>query len=156
MILLEKYFFEILVGLIFLISLLSTLIFFLAKRIQQQSSFAKESLKNTREKEKFILESLDIISKALIQEQCEVSEGCIRIRMLVDKSKMLDSSKKDYEVFFNMYQELKNFKTHEKRNELSKQEIMKEDIDRFKVEEKYQAKFLEAVQILHADVKELL
>ena len=153
---LEKYFFEILIGLIFLISLLGTLIFFLAKKIQHENFVVKENIKSTKEKEKFILESLDIIAKALTQEQCETAEGCIRIRMLVDRSKMLDSSKKEYEVFFDMYEELKKFKTHEKRDLLSNQERMSEDLGRMKVEDKYHAKFLESVSVLHADVKELL
>ncbi len=153
---LDKYFFEILVALIFTISLLGTLIFFLAKKIQKDSGVLKESIKKTREKEKFILESLDIICKAILQEQCEISEGSIRIRMLLDNSKMLDSNKSDYLLFFNMYEELKEFKTHEKRNKLSKQERMNEDIKRFKVEEKYQTDFLSTVKVLHEDVKELL
>lgn len=153
---LDKYFYEILVGLIFTISFLSTLIFFLAKRIQKDSLIAKESLKNTREKEKYILESIDIISKAIDQEQCEISEGCIRLRMLIEKSKMLDSKKSSYQIIFNMYEELKDFKTHESRNNLDKQMRMREDIDRFKVEDKYHKDFLEAVRLLHLDVKELL
>jgi len=154
--LLDKYFFEILVALIFLISLLSTLIFFLAKRIQKDTDIANESIRKTREKEKFILESLDIIAKAISQEQCEISEGCIRIRMLIGRSKMLDSKKSDYQVFFKMYEELKDFKTHEKRNELAKQDRMQEDMKRFQIENQYHEQFLMAVTKLHEDVKELL
>lgn len=153
---LDKYFFEILVALIFTISLLGTLIFFLAKKIHKENGVLKEGLKKTREKEKYILESLDIICKAILQEQCEISEGSIRIRMLLDNSKMLDSNKSEYVLFYNMYEELKEFKTHEKRNELSKQERMSEDIKRFKVEEKYQEDFLTTVKVLHDDLKELL
>ena len=153
---LEKYFFEILVALIFTISLLGTLIFFLAKKIQKESGVLKEGIKKKKKKEKYILESLDIICKAILQEQCEIAEGSIRVRMLLENSKMLDSNKREYALFFNMYEELKDFKTNEKRNELSKQERMNEDIKRFRIEEKYQVSFLSTIKVLHEDVKELL
>ena len=71
---LEKYFFEILIALVFIISLLSTLIFFLSRKIKEQKKLNKNVEHKEREKEKYILESLEIITKALVQEQCEISE----------------------------------------------------------------------------------
>lgn len=153
---LEKYFYEILFSLIFVISLCSTCIFFLLKLQKEQRAKENEALQKAKEKESYILDSLDIITKALLQEQCEISEGCIRIRMLLISSKMIDHLKEDYRVFEQMYQELKDLKTHKDRASLSSRERMQEDKKRFSVESEYQKSFLVSTEILAKEVKALL
>ena len=152
----EKYFYIILIILVFIISLLSTFIFIILKRMKVQKVRADEIIEKAKEKEKYIIESLDIICKALIQEQCEASEGCIRIRMLLLRTDMIDESKKEYNAIENMYQEIKDLKTHESRNDLSFQARTDEDKHRFKIEQKYHTDLLDSVKLLLSEVKELL
>lgn len=153
---LEKYFLPILIVLIFVISLLATLIFILFKKNKEQRGREVEFIKKAKEKEKFILESLDIICKALIQKQCETAEGCIRVRMLLLRSDMIDEEKTDYKAFHSMYEEIKDLKTHESRNELSQEERANEDALRFRLESKYHSQIIESSKILLVEVKELL
>jgi hypothetical protein len=153
---LEKYFNLILVALVFVISLLSTLIFVLLKKMKYQKNKEEEMIAKSKEKEKFIIESLDIICKALIQEQCEISEGCIRIRMLLLRTDLINENKSEYQVFEDMYQEIKDLKTHEARNDLNLQQRSAEDKLRFEIENKYQTRFLDSSKNLHSEVKELL
>jgi hypothetical protein len=153
---LEKYFFEILTGLIFVISLMSTVIFFLLKKIKVQKENENKKAQRLKEKEKFILESLDIICRAISEGQCELSEGCIRIRMLMTKSQMIISDKENFKVIFSMYEKLKDFKTHESRNDLTAKERFKEDSLRISIEDQYKEPFVTAVRELLVDVKEFL
>ena len=153
---LEKYFYIILIGLVFIISLLSTLIFSLFKKLKEQKKRELQIIEKAKEKEKYIIESLDILCKAIVQEQCEISEGCIRIRMLLVRTDMIDETKPEYKVIEEMYQEMKDLKTHESRNELSLQERSAEDLLRFELEKKYHSKFIESSEKLLTEVKELL
>lgn len=135
---------------------MSTVIFFLLKKIKLQKDRSKEQLQRVKEKEKYVLESLDIICRAIMEGQCEISEGCIRIKMLMTKSKMIKSDREDYKVIFSMYENLKDFKTHENRKELSATERLKEDSMRLTVEENFKGSFLRAVNELLVEVKEFL
>ncbi|OUR96610.1 hypothetical protein A9Q84_09705 [Halobacteriovorax marinus] len=152
----EKYFFEILIALVFVISLMSTVIFFLWKKVKQQRVNERDQALRIKEKEEFILSSLDIIAKAVLQGQCELSEGCIRIRMLLTKSHCLKADDQNYETIFTMYEDLKNFKTHEQRKSLTKQERFQEDANRMRVEDNFKIPFLKAVSVLAKEVKEFL
>jgi hypothetical protein len=153
---LEKYFYHILIALVFIISLLSTCIFFLLRKQKIQKEHNDKLKQNAQEKEKYILESLDIITKAILQKQCELSEGCIRIRMLARSSKLLDASKEDYQIFEKFYQDIKDLKTHKERAALTARKRMQEDKKRFHFEDFYEDEFLKSTKTLFEEVKTLL
>lgn len=100
-----------------------------------------------------IHESLRIIALATIQDQCEISESCIRIHHLLKKTPAIDTSKIDYHIFKNLYQEIKKFATHEERKSLSNQERFNQDKERFSIEEQYKESYHLACEHLLKDLK---
>lgn len=145
---LELYFWPILILLVVVIAGLS----FVAGRLWRQISDQKkilvkesnEQMAKEKERREFVEESLRIITKSMLEGQCDLSEGCIRIRMLIERSDNIDAKHDDFKTFFEMYEEIKHFKTHEARNELSKQERFNEDKERLKIEDRYRDSLLEA------------
>lgn len=90
-----------------------------------------------REREQSIKESIEILARAVINEQCEISEGCIRIKKL---SEIIDFNiSSELYVINKMYEEIKHFPILEERNTLSKQEKFNQDKKRFSIEDKYSA-----------------
>lgn len=145
---LELYFWPILITLVIVIVGLS----FLAGRLWRQISDHKriqtkqiqEKMAKEVERKEFVEESLRIITKSMLEGQCDLSEGCIRVRMLIERTDNIDAKNEEFKVFFDMYEEIKHFKTHEARKELSKQELFNEDKERLKIEERYRDLLLEA------------
>lgn len=123
-------------------------------RHQKVESQKKEEEINARKKEqeKYVVDSLDIIALATIQNQCDSSECCIRVKNLIDYFPEL-SKKKEMQVFHQMYEEIKDFPTHEKRAEQSKQETFKQDQKRFRIEDKYRDRLLKSLEILRQELK---
>lgn len=111
-----------------------------------------ESLQNKKEKDKYVVDSLDIIALATIQNQCDASECCIRVKHLVEYFPEL-SQKSELQVFHQMYEEIKDFPTHEKRKEQSKQQTFEQDKKRFRIEDKYKDRLLKSLEILREELK---
>jgi len=123
-------------------------------RLQKKSILALKALdaRKSQEREISILESIEIISKGVIQDQCEISEGCLRIKKLKDQLVFLNEDL-DLEVFDKMYEEIEGFDILEARKTLSNQERFNQDKKRFKVENEYKDRIKEACIPLLSYVK---
>lgn len=87
-----------------------------------------------QKKEKDILESLRIISLGVTQDQCEISEGVIRIKNLLDQVDYLNEDSRFHD-FKRIYKEFEIFPFLEEREKLSKQEKFNQDKERMRLEE---------------------
>ncbi|CUS47771.1 MAG: protein of unknown function DUF2489 [Idiomarinaceae bacterium HL-53] len=80
----------------------------------------------------YIHESILTIAKAMQQEQCPLSEGCIRIAVLLDN--LPDAKHAKFEQRFpkihEMYEKIKHMPTHDARKQFPKDEIRKLDKER--------------------------
>lgn len=140
-----------------LIFSLSIVIGFLYSKLKTNE---RDELKNklnekqqSLEKSKFINESLRTITLACIQNQCEISEGCIRIKHLLQSSPELMTGGHDWSVFFEFESKLRKFATHEKRNELTTQQAFDEDKERMGLEKEYHDKFISSCKNLYEILK---
>ncbi|MCP4912346.1 MAG: DUF2489 domain-containing protein [Oligoflexia bacterium] len=124
----------------------------LKNKLDEKHEKAK-AFEQQQEKTKFINESLRTITLACIQNQCEISEGCIRIKHLLQSSPDLMTGGHDWSVFFEFESKLRKFATHEKRNELSSQEAFNEDKERFELEKEYHEKFIKSCKNLYEILK---
>ncbi len=81
-------------------------------------------------------ESARIVALAVVQQQCDLSEGCLRLRFILnqlgDHNPVLEA----------MGEELMPFATHEKRQQLDVQERWRQDLQRSFIEEKYREELL--------------
>ena len=98
-----------------------------------------------------LLESIDAIARAMRQEQCPLSEGSIRIAVLLDHMVMQPETdfSKHYPAIHEMYGKIKHMPTHEARKQHPREEIERMDEEREALEES----MAEAIQ---QDVKSLL
>ena len=81
-----------------------------------------------------ILTSVQIIAKAMKEEQCEYAEGCWRISVLLDSLKTSQSLAEQFPAIFELYNQIKHMQILDARKELAKKERMKQDVDRMKAE----------------------
>ncbi len=106
-----------------------------------------------KERDEQIIESLDTIALVLIQEQCEPTEGCIRIKKLVDEIEHL-KDREELVVFHEMYEEVKGFATLQDYKDLDKRERFKQDNRRYAIEEKFNQRIKKASQHLRDIISE--
>lgn len=100
---------------------------------QQQSKLAKRIT--------YLTDSIRHIAQAMKAEQCEYSEGVLRIWVLLEHYKRDTGSTADfteaYPGFAGLYEVIKDMPTHEARKRLEKKERAKLDMKRWRAEEKF-------------------
>lgn len=148
---------------IFLFSTLSVVVFVLAtylgfllnkvKLQKKMNALRDQELETLRkQREQSIRESIIMIARAVVNEQCEVSEGVIRIKNLSDIIGMdsLDILKSINE----MYERIKDFAILEERNSMPKQEKFNQDKKRFAIEDEYSAEVKKACKSILGYLKQ--
>ncbi len=123
--------------------------YFYLKYTRLKSRAIEDALARKEKQDKRILdtfESLRIIALACIQDQCEISEASIRIRMLISSIDHFENS--EFPYTFELYEKIKHFKTHEARKAMKKQDRYNEDKLRFKMEEEFGEKIKEECEKL--------
>ena len=146
----------------FIFSFLAVIVFVLATylgfllnklRIQKQVNELREKeLEQLRsQREMSIKEIIIILSRAVINKQCEVSEGCLRIKKLLELID-IDINLSQINAIEQVYDEIKDFAYLDERNALSKQEKFNQDKKRFAIEDKYEPAVIKACQQLLASL----
>lgn len=94
-----------------------------------------------------IKESIEIIAKAMLNGDCNLSEGVIRLKMLLDPlgKKRLNQ----YSAMWQLYEVVQDMPTHEARKNLKKNERMRLDLTR-------ESKEAELEDAIKSEVKQLL
>ncbi|QCG49667.1 DUF2489 domain-containing protein [Aeromonas schubertii] len=94
-----------------------------------------------------ILESVQIIAKAVQEGQCDPSEGAIRLTNLLDALQMAHSQPlpEQYPGLYGLYEKIRHLATHEARSALEKRERMRQDLERVKHEADYNDQIQEDV-----------
>ena len=97
-----------------------------------------------------LMESIHLIAKAMAQGQCNLSEGAIRLTVLLGELKLAEPVDFDakYSNLNKLYQVVKNMPTHEARNALSKKEIRQLDLEREKHEQLLEVAIMEEMKQL--------
>ena len=103
---------------------------------------AQEKIK--QEKREDVIESIRIIALCMIEEQVETSEGCIRIKVLLDHVAPELHEKTPFSIFSKMYDATEHMPTHEARKNANKALIRKLDIERFELEKTHKDAIIEA------------
>ncbi len=105
------------------------------KKIAEHDKMEAQREAREKERQAFVRDSLITIARAFVQKQCEASEACIRLRMLIDRIDFVENE--DFPIIFSMYEEIKHFDTHQNRKDLSKQDRFSQDKQRFAIEDKH-------------------
>lgn len=110
----------------------------LLKQLKQQRA-AQEQQKNDIIKQHQLhdskaLSSVEIIIRAMKEEQCDLSEGSWRICVLLSSLKLNSALEQQFPSVFSLYEQIKHMPILEERKKLEKRERMKLDLDRMKAE----------------------
>lgn len=114
-------------------------IYLFAKLRQQKQLF--EQAKQARITR--IKESIEIIARAMHSNECNHSEGVIRLRMLLEP--LGQKRLQNYPAMWALYEVVRNMPTHEERKALKKNERMKLDLARESKEVELEEKIKEEV-----------
>ncbi|MEL0633012.1 DUF2489 domain-containing protein [Pseudoalteromonas carrageenovora] len=109
------------------------------KLIAKTQAEQQKKLKKSRlERNAKLADSIHLIARAMNEEQCEFSEGCLRIWVLMSQYAFEDERDLtvQYPGIFEMYEVVKEMPTHDARKKYSKKEIFKQDTARWRAEEK--------------------
>lgn len=96
------------------------------------------------ERDTHLRESIITISRAAVQNQCELSEACIRVKKLLENYPDI-ALQSEFEIISRMFNELREFDYLEARKAISKQERFNQDKKRFMVEDKFRDPMLKAL-----------
>ncbi len=116
-----------------------------AKKEKQKQEF----LERHQQKQADLKESLRIISLAAIQEQCEISEACLRMANLLPIYDGIDHQQEDIKAVFDLYTAIKDLKYLEERKGLNINQRFAEDDIRYAAEEKYKIEVLKACERIY-------
>lgn len=82
----------------------------------------------------YIKESLLVISETLIREEMNLSEGAIRLKVLLDNWEQPDRGLTFYKGIEDLHDAVGHFDTHDQRLKLSKDQRRQQDKEREKIE----------------------
>ncbi|MFZ7308414.1 DUF2489 domain-containing protein [Avibacterium avium] len=111
----------------------------------------KQALENARlARVKRLKESIEIIARAMQNGDCNLSEGAIRLKMLLDPLGLKITT---YPALAELYYVVKEMPTHEARKELKKNERMRLDLTRESAEADLESKILLELNQLLLDIE---
>lgn len=120
-----------------------------AQRLRKQVQAREQALQNVVDQARVkTLENVSIIAQALLDEQVDVMEASLRIRTLIDIIEPDWFELEPMKVFAEITLRGRHLATHQARKDLSKQERMKQDMERISLEGEYYDAALEGARWL--------
>jgi hypothetical protein len=114
------------------------------KKIKTIEAAKEAHEKEVKEKKDNAINSIKVIAQCMIDKQVELSEGCIRVKVLLDHVAPELHEDEKFSVFTKMYNATEHMPTHEARKKTDKRIIFKLDQERFKLEEDNEDEILRA------------
>ncbi|WGE85983.1 DUF2489 domain-containing protein [Actinobacillus equuli] len=123
---------------------------YLMLRLRKQNAEQKALLAQAKQAQKArferIIDSIDVIARAMLSEQCDFSEGVLRLKPLLD---VLGKQLSQYPAMWALYQVVENMPILDERKALKRNERMKQDLLR-------QSKEVELEEQIKAECHQLL
>ncbi|GAA3921943.1 DUF2489 domain-containing protein [Litoribacillus peritrichatus] len=110
----------------------------------------QDILKAINEKYGNITESIRVITSAYGDNQIELVEASIRLKVLLDNLPLSDAEKEPYAVFSVVYDKVAHIPTHENWKALKKNEKKQYEKEMKTIEKDYQDLFASSVETLKA------
>ena len=88
------------------------------------------------------------IAKAMVQKQCEITEGCLRLKVLMDRLDETLQHHSDYQTIQLHYQKTAHMPHHQAYQALDKKQQYKLDQDRFELENQHRQQILLEAELL--------
>ncbi len=140
-----------------LIVILSTVALYLWRkvwRLQAEEAKRRADAEQKRvETQAYIIESLQVICHTLLREEMNISEGAIRLKVLLDNLGQPERGTAPYTMINQLHDAVSHFDTHEVRSALPKIERRLQDAKREALEDEHRTVFSEEVQMLLQQLK---
>jgi len=133
---------------LFIIAGLSLYIVRKTKVLKEYKSQALEKKNSQTEQKKYLVDSLKVLAITILDDQVELSEGCIRIKVILDHLAPLLHEDESFKIFELMYVSTQHMPTHDARKKVDKHFIDKLDTQRFALEEKHREEIKSASRAL--------
>ena len=106
--------------------------------------------KKTQKRIDSIIQSIQTIAKALEQQQCNLSEGCIRLFHLLEALPVTNKPdfSQQFTGLYSLYEQVKELPTHEHRKAQTKRETKQQDLQREELEAQLETQILKDVMVL--------
>lgn len=128
----------------------------LKKQAAEQAVAAQEQQLALKEHDTKIFNSVVIIVRAMKEEQCDISEGCWRLSVLLDSLRLSSELNTLFPSVYELYNAIKHMPILEERKKLEKKDCMKLDFKRIKLEADLAPKIQSDIEQLHQYVRERL
>lgn len=122
---------------------------YLLLALQKQKKALQQARRNRINR---IKESIEIIAKAMLNGDCNLSEGVLRLKMLLEPVGM---SIKNHVTMLQLYEVVETMPTHEARKALKKNERMRLDLQRESAEAALDKNIKLELHQLLADIEKL-
>lgn len=120
---------------------------------QLLSKLKAQNEKQTQKRDQRLVninQSIQTIAFAMMQQQCNLSEGAIRIFKILESVPIvpLPDYEAQYPALFKLYEKVKDLPTHDARNQLSKKERRQQDREREQQESELESQILSELESL--------
>ena len=122
---------------------------YLLLALQKQKKALQQARRNRINRSK---ESIEIIAIAMLNDDCNLSEGVLRLKMLLEPVGM---SIKNHVTMLQLYEVVETMPTHEARKALKKNERMRLDLQRESAEVALEKNIKLELHQLLADIEKL-
>lgn len=116
---------------------------------KEATALAQSKAELNREK---LRESIRILCSSMIDKQVEISEGCMRVKILLDHFDARLHHDEVFGVFNQVYDRLESMPRFEQRKLVNRKVLDKLDATRFSVEEDYRERVLVACRALMTEM----
>jgi hypothetical protein len=116
------------------------------QQLQQQAELARHQAHALHDGK--VLDSVLIITRAMKEEQCDFSEGCWRLSVLLSSLKMSSELALQFPAIFKLYDSIKHLSILDGRKGLTKSQRMKEDYQRMTLEAELHSKIVQELDLL--------
>lgn len=113
-------------------------------RLKRQQEMQLQAINARNER---ILDSVRVIAHAVLEGQCDYSEGAIRLTNLLDALQIKEGRAfaAEFPGLYSLYEKVKEMPTHEARRALKRNEVMKLDLERSGYEAELETQLLKDV-----------
>jgi len=125
------------------------LLMLLKAQTKQQKGAHEQHQRGLKNHDKKVFDSVVIIARAMQEEQCDISEGCWRLSVLLDSLKISQGLDQQFPAIFELYNKIKHLAILTDRKDLEKKQRMKEDLTRMKAESELADEIKLDIDLLH-------
>lgn len=110
-------------------------------QVKKQNAQLKEEQeaqkKAWREKKEELAKDIRFIAHSMVQQQCEITEGCMRIKVLMDHLDGDLQFKPEFKTIQQVFSLTSDMPTHQAYKDLNRKEQFKLDNKRYKIEDEH-------------------